>query len=436
MSQRRGLVRCSLLAVLAVLALVVAAPGRAVADSAPGERLADLADRAATGDLVAARALREAGPAGLSALVDAGVAEPGRRTQNGYRQALDLVCAQVGCASSQLYWYTDLEAARREAERTGRPILSLRLLGRLDEELSCANSRFFRLVLYSDPEISGWLRDHAVLYWSSERPVPQVTVDYGDGRRLVGTLTGNSIHYLLDSHGRLVDALPGLNAPHRFLAWLREGGERAAAWASLDDDAFVTALRSEHQRAARAILDELVRELVDHGWSETAARKAWGASPVEEPTAAPTAAEAAARAVSKGVAEAPTLTAIGSPPQLPPGSNAILALMLSPAWSAHLSAPSRELLESQAPEAALADLEGARIRLGNRLSEDGLRNEAYLHRSIHAYLTWEGSTDWLALNSWVYERVFLTPASDPWLGLSPTELLTALRPADGGAGTR
>ena len=207
--------------------VLLAAMGLGVAPKAAGAAttaadLPALAAAAAGGDLMAAAALRAAGPAGLSALVDAAVSQPGRRDETGYRRALDLVCAQVDCESSHLYWYTDLDAARAAAAASGRPILVLRLLGRLDEQLSCANSRFFRLVLYSDPAIAGWMRDHLVLYWSSERPVPKVTVDYGDGRRLVGTLTGNSIHYVLDSHGRLVDGLPGLNAPHRFLAWLRE----------------------------------------------------------------------------------------------------------------------------------------------------------------------------------------------------------------------
>src|SRR6516162_6507450 len=56
-------------------------------------------------------------------------------------------------ASARLYWFTDLEQAKAEAKRTNKPILSLRLLGRLDEELSCANSRLFRAVLYSNARL-------------------------------------------------------------------------------------------------------------------------------------------------------------------------------------------------------------------------------------------------------------------------------------------
>ena len=128
--------------------------------------------------------LRAKGPAGIQALLDLAASDPEAARSPAFSATLDAVCAQHDCAASHLYWYTDLTAARAEAERTGKPILSLRLLGRLDEELSCANSRFFRAVLYPDPQVASLLRDHFVLHWESVRPVPKVTVDFGDGRRL------------------------------------------------------------------------------------------------------------------------------------------------------------------------------------------------------------------------------------------------------------
>jgi len=124
---------------------------------------------------------------------------------------------------SGLTWFTDFTAAVAEARRTQRPILSLRLLGRLDEELSCANSRMFRRLLYPEARINRMLRERYVLHWESLRPVPIVTIDFGDGRRLVRTLTGNSVHLVLDTHGRPVDAMPGLVTPDVFVQWLERG---------------------------------------------------------------------------------------------------------------------------------------------------------------------------------------------------------------------
>jgi hypothetical protein len=128
-----------------------------------------------------------------------------------------------------LEWFTDLPAALAEARRARKPVLSLRLLGRLDEQLSCANSRFFRAMLYPEPRINALLRDAFVLHWQSVRPVPIVTIDFGDGRRIVKTLTGNSVHVVLDAAGRPVDALPGLFDPATFLTLLGRARELAGA---------------------------------------------------------------------------------------------------------------------------------------------------------------------------------------------------------------
>lgn len=442
-SPRRFLPLAALLAGLAQPALA--------AGEAPPPELASLAARAAGGDLDAARALRAAGPAGLSALVDAAVPEPGRIDEGSgtpsaarggarfgelpYRQALDLVCAQVDCHASRLYWHTDFEAARREAARSGKPILSLRLLGRLDEELSCANSRFFRLLLYSDPAVSAAMRERVVLHWSSERPVPKVTVDYGDGRRLVGTVTGNSVHYLLDARGRLVDALPGLHAPHRFLAWVEEGARRATEWAPLADTELLARVRAEHARAAGALADSLVGGLRELGWDEGAARAAWQAAEppalaegADEP--APTAADAAPLAVAKSMAELPVLAALGMPPPAPRPELAVAQLARSGAWRAALAPESVSLVLARAPAHPRDGLEGALERLRESVSEDGLRNEAFLHRRIHERLAASAALpDWRAFNAWVYAELFLTPAGDPWLGLAPSELLSAVQPA-------
>ena len=135
---------------------------------------------------------------------------------------LDALCAQKDAHTSLLYWFTDLGAAIAEARRTRRPILSLRLLGRLDHELSCANSRFFRKLLYPERRINQLLRKDFVLHWQSVRPVPHVTIDFGDGRLVERTITGNSVHVVLDPNGRAVDALPGLLAPDVFVDQLVE----------------------------------------------------------------------------------------------------------------------------------------------------------------------------------------------------------------------
>src|ERR1044071_4683126 len=131
--------------------------------------------------------------------------------------ALDTVAQQKNSYLAGLYWHTDLESAKKAANESGKPILTLRLLGKLTDELSCANSRFFRTVLYSNAEVASVLRERFVLHWQSVRPAPTITIDFGDGRKLERTITGNSIHYVLDSDGRPIEALPGLYGPQAFL---------------------------------------------------------------------------------------------------------------------------------------------------------------------------------------------------------------------------
>jgi hypothetical protein len=115
-----------------------------------------------------------------------------------------------------MHWHTDLRSAIQDARKKNLPILSLRLLGRLDEEYSCANSRYFRTLLYPDPRVRRAMSAF-VLHWQSLRPVPKVTIDFGDGRTLVRTITGNSLHAVLRSDGTPVDAVLGLLSAEAFV---------------------------------------------------------------------------------------------------------------------------------------------------------------------------------------------------------------------------
>src|ERR1044071_8112199 len=136
--------------------------------------------------------------------------------------ALDTVAQQKNSYLAGLYWHTDLESAKKASAESGKPILSLRLLGKLTDELSCANSRFFRTVLYANAEVASVLRDRFVLHWQSVRPAPVITIDFGDGRKIERTITGNSIHYVLDAAGQPIEALPGLYGPQAFLRRLAD----------------------------------------------------------------------------------------------------------------------------------------------------------------------------------------------------------------------
>ena len=386
--------------------------------------------------------LRAQGPAGLAALFQTFAVEINEQTSTPLVEptprwqrlsaALDGVSQQKDSYLSGLYWYTDFSQAKKAARAADKPILSLRLLGKLSEEYSCANSRFFRTILYSNAEVSSTLRDKFILYWESERPVPRVTVDFGDGRKLERTLTGNSIHYILDSGGRVIDALPGLYGPGAFLRSLNQM-ER-----SLKESA-----QSQNNRSvvsySRARLNA-----IDVNWY-TDIQKTGGKIPVgllfveQNIEGSPTAVTAARYALTKILTEANLLKAvIEAPVALETITdqetwNKIAQLHIS---DAQLDARSIGLIRRQTRKALSADGSSknddrtfaALIQnLQQSVALDTVRNEYLLHTKIYGWQLADKESDVNKLNKRVYAELFLTPASDPWLGLFAPEVYTALQ---------
>ena len=60
------------------------------------------------------------------------------------------------------------------------------------------------------------------------RPVPKITIDFGDGKKIQRTVRGNAVMYLLNPDGKVVDAFPGVYAAHAFLPEIRTSIENLA----------------------------------------------------------------------------------------------------------------------------------------------------------------------------------------------------------------
>jgi hypothetical protein len=359
------------------------------------------------------------------------------------REALDTVGGQRDCHASRLFWHTNFDAAKVESQRMGKPILSLRLLGNLDEELSCANSRFFRTTLYSNKQVSDYLRDHFVLHWKSVRPVPRITIDMGDGRKIERTITGNSIHYVLDERGEVVDALPGLYGPRAFLAGLQEAERVATRVMKLDAESRANVLGTFHATQSSAINGQWANDMNRIMPAGTPAPKTSPLSNSSMPVRLhPAAAEAMPLAISTSAGERPMLKA------LVPARVNLERTMTDELWSkiaalhqedAVLDANSLALIRAKTRPAG----EAMRLALSKRkvedpmlktiqnlqrsIAEDTVRNEYTFHAKIHEWLAASGAKrDVDALNTRVYAELFLTPDSDPWLGLTPENTFSAL----------
>lgn len=361
--------------------------------------------------------------------------------------AIDVVAAQKDAAYSGLYWHIDLEAAKAAARRSGRPILSLRLLGTLDTEFSCANSRFFRTVLYANEDVSAALRDRFILHWQSVRPAPKVTIDMGDGRIIHRTITGNSVHYVLDVEGRPIDAIPGLYGPRAFLRAIGDAAVVARAAGGLSDrGARLTLLRNWHGGRAARLTAAWEQDLASIG----AARELSGATMISDNTttgAFPSAARAARAAVGKSMVELNIVRALAPRVAILRASTtdevwAKLSALPAHTEAARLDDASRELVAAKHPTAiaaarntmAKAATEDPLVRvlanLERSVAEDTVRNEYNFHRTVHEWfaggMTEASADDVGPLNERIYAELFLTPSSDPWLGLVAADTYSAL----------
>jgi hypothetical protein len=344
--------------------------------------------------------------------------------------ALDSVSQQRNSYASRLYWYTDLEKAKAAARASGKPILSLRLLGNLNEEYSCANSRFFRTALYANKTVADVLRERFILHWKSVRPAPRVTIDFGDGRKIERTLTGNSIHYILASDGEVIDALPGLYGPQSFLRGLAQAEAINKRMAGQNEELRATLLERFHRDRVEAIGKQWAADAAKVGTKipESILR--------DETSGQSFDARVAARsAMSKMVSEIGIIDAISyDVKQLDQATDEAVWTRIASlhADDSRLDQDSIALIRKQnSSEAATAVKDEQLLRTVSNferyLAFDTVRNEYKMHSKLHAWLsTGMRIEDVETLNERVYKDLFLTPSSDPWLGLYSPDTYTAL----------
>ncbi len=400
------------------------------------ESAALLARKAASAEPAEAAAaideLRSLGPAGLEALftehsdqIYTRIRDPRIGSTPEWERitrALDEVGQQKNNFVSGLYWFTDLEAAKKAARETGKPILSLRLLGNLTDELSCANSRFFRTVLYPNWQLRDLLHNRYVLHWKSVRPAPRITIDFGDGRKLESTVTGNSIHYILDSDGQLIDAIPGLNGPPVFKRDLESAETLFKSLAG-------KAGRERNMLLYNYYLDR--SNQISLNWQ--ADTKQFG-DRIPERLRNPQTQDLDATsvgpvAVTKMVIERPATRAITS------ASDALGRLTDEEAWrliarlhrqNSIIDERSMALMRQQNLSLTDSDLSRLIRRFQESLGLDTMRNEYMLRPKLYGWLTKEATrADLEKFNELVYAKLFLTPSSDPWLGLLSPDVYTA-----------
>lgn len=372
--------------------------------------------------------LRAEGSAGLDALFDTYDADIAAFLKSGEASdrwnriafAIDSVAMQKDDYASRLFWYTDLDAALAEAKSTGKPVLSLRMLGNLNEEYSCANSRFFRAILYSNSEISKYLRENYVLHWKSVRPVPKVTIDFGDGRKMERTLTGNSIHYILSDRGEVIDALPGLYGPAAFLKSLHDAREfGTGVLTPSPDNSRNFAITNYQAGIARAI-----REKRDAAIRESGAK----IGPEADPKSTK-AVEISTIAITKRATESPILR------DLDDNFSRFEAQIDTETWkkvaAKYVGEPVLDRSTLDFIRRQNRNLDGIAFErlianLRALVAIDSTRNDLILRPQIYTRLNRAVRPPLETLNAEIYRDLFKTPDSDRWLGLYSDDVYTGL----------
>jgi hypothetical protein len=216
---------------------------------------------------------------------------------------------------------------------------------------------------------------------------------------------------VLDAEGQVIDAIPGLNAPSDFLEFARnaESAHRAG-------------------EVARPILHQgtLLRLTQMRERMQLAAPMVAGA--------APSAIEAMPLTVGKMFVEAPILNALRAPAAPPVAldqvdwrSAAVEIFQRRP--ETVFDARSRALLVLKTGQEGPA-LEATMTALSLSVVADSVKNDATLRWSIGQLFaeadTAQTALAFEAMNTRVYAEVFLTPASDPWLGLQHADVWDAI----------
>jgi hypothetical protein len=262
-------------------------------------------------------------------------------------------------------------------------------------------------VTLSHPAVSRYIQEKFVPCWESIRPVPKVTIDFGDGRVVHRTLGGNTVIYLCLPDGRPVDAYPGVYTGPALLT------EMQATMGLLEKLQAAEACGAPAAEETRRWHQERVRASVASEQHRITFSKAIVESPLLN--ALGVGRRAVRPAVSDEPGEAPLARAV--PPVTDPAavleklSARIEDLSKQPATVERLRAEHAKLPDAKRPTPE---------QLGTQAIElDSTTNLRVVRPAVHLlFSTYEELPDARACRDAVYRRILHVPVDDPDFGLA------------------
>lgn len=339
------------------------------------------------------------------------------RSNKKFLKLFDNVCGQKDAVSSKLFWYSNVEEALAAAKKENKPVLCLQMLGNLREDFSCANSRFFRTLLYSNTKVSETLRDKYILCWESVIEVPKVTIEYPDGKKQIQTITGNSMQLVMNKDGEILDALPGLYGPEFFATWLQQ----------FSGNTNVKTLREKQQQRIKELKNvELSAKLNSEDWGNIVEEEK-----IENTEAPIKALKASEISVAKTVVEAPVYSKVFKVNKKFMKTSTKVNMSEFGFYEAYgfknegISAKTQELIMAKKKYNSQEILATMKTTSDN-LSKESIRNDVKLHVTILEWLQNESiSKNKKEFVTKVYKDIFLTPLNDKRMGLYDRSIYSA-----------
>ena len=217
-------------------------------------------------------------------------------------------------------------------------------------------------MLFSNAQIAQFVNAGFEPVWQSVRPVPIVTIDFGNGREIKRTLHGNIATYVCTPSGYVVDVLPGLYTADvfgkRLMALLFE-----AHSAPKSAPFFAKWLVGQHEKRNQQAEQNKkgkaleIKKVRDKGKSV--------------------------------VIERPVIWALGAPPAVDQPPQDVVDALGSP----------------------------GQLTIWKAMVEDTRVNDTDRRKQISEFLTRSGPILPAAMTKWLYREVLDSDIDDPWLGL-------------------
>lgn len=220
-------------------------------------------------------------------------------------------------------------------------------------------------MLFSNDQVAGYINDHFEPAWQSVRPVPTVTIDFGNGTKITRTLHGNVATYVCRADGSVLDVLPGIYEPKTYEARLEQ-------------------LVLLHQ-AVSGDRPRMAVDLVDYHRQQAKALAAG---------------EPPQRLVRRSMGASITGAELG------------VRITLEPARRIGARAAAAEGRWSNLAPKSTEDLAG-----WEELARDTEINEQVRRLKIHQYLAEKDSVAPKDITKWLYREVLHADLDDPYLGL-------------------